>query len=132
MSETAQQEQGAAPAKPRTRKDWELFWRIIAVLMLLVIAWAGWVSYQIMPRSVVTPLAYSKQVRPIGRQPSVTVADPAPADVPAAASAGGVEKTKVEGLKFATEISSPPAEGAEMDGKPAGAPAVPAATGKRP
>ena len=79
MNQTTQQEQGAVPAKPRTRRDWEWFWRIIAGLMLLVIAWVAWVLYQITPRSVVTPLAYADQVRPIGTQPSAAAAPAAPA-----------------------------------------------------
>ena len=66
MSETNQQGQGAAPAKLRARKDWELFWRIIAGLMLVIIGWIVWVLYQISPRSVVTPLTYQYQAKPLG------------------------------------------------------------------
>lgn len=73
MNQTKQQEQGAAPTKPKARKDWELFWRIIAGLMLLVIAWVVWVLYQITPRSVVTPLAYASQIKPIDTQPAAAV-----------------------------------------------------------
>jgi len=65
MSQTSQQPQGAATAKPGARKDWEWFWRIIAGLMLIVIAWVIWVLYQIAPRSVVTPLAYESWTKPI-------------------------------------------------------------------
>ena len=72
MSRTKQQEQGAAPT--RVRKDLELFWRIIAGLMLIIIGWAIWVLYQITPRSVVTPLAYEFHVRPDSTQPSAITA----------------------------------------------------------
>jgi hypothetical protein len=65
MSQTSQQGQGAADAKPGARKDWEWFWRIVAGLMLIVIAWVIWVLYQITPRSVVTPLAYESRTKPI-------------------------------------------------------------------
>ena len=58
MSESIEQGQGAGPANPRPRKNAELFWRMVAGLMLVVIAWVIWVLYQISPRSVVTPLAY--------------------------------------------------------------------------
>jgi hypothetical protein len=61
MSQTSQQQQGAVPAEPGPRKDWELFWRIIAVLMIVVIGWIVWVLYQITPRSIATPLAYQSQ-----------------------------------------------------------------------
>jgi hypothetical protein len=72
MSQTNQQGQGAGPSTPRVRKDWELFWRIIAGLMLVIMGWIVWVLYEITPRSVVTPLAYESKVKPIGRQPSAT------------------------------------------------------------
>ena len=84
MSETSQQQHGAAPAGPRPRKDWELFWRIVAVLMVLIIGWVVWVLYQITPRSVVTPLAYQSQGNRSGVQPSDASAAPAkPAAPPA-------------------------------------------------
>ncbi len=93
MNQTKQQAQGAAPA--RARKDWELFWRIIAGLMVLIIVWVVWVLYQISPRSVVTPLAYANQNTPIGAQQSATgasapaaaVASPAAQPVPEPATA---------------------------------------------
>jgi len=95
MSQTKQQQQEAAAGSPRPREDWELFWRIIAGLMVLVIAWILWVLYQVTPRSVVTPLAYANRIRPIGRQqPASGAAAPAlapPTDVapvsPSAAAA---------------------------------------------
>jgi len=70
MSQSNQQEQGAARTKPSVRKDWEWFWRIIAGLMIVVIAWIVWVLYQITPRSVVTPLVYEFQVKRSGTQQS--------------------------------------------------------------
>ncbi len=167
MSQTEQQEPDAAPAKPKVRKDWELFWRIIAGLMLLVTAWVVWVVYQIMPRSVVTPLAYSAQIRPVGTQQSGTsteapaapaaavapsapqsaaeaaAADPAPAAAPsgahqvsadsqAAAQENREAPIKREGLRLATEISTPPTEQRipkTQEGKPNAATATPGATG---
>ncbi len=93
MSQVNQQEQGAAATKPRVRKHWELFWRIIAGLMLVIIGWTVWVLYQITPRSVVTPLVYESQVKPLGTQPSATgaagtMASPQPAAAPPAAQEG--------------------------------------------
>lgn len=154
MSQTMQQEQGTATAEPRVRKDWELFWRTIAGLILLVIGWVAWVAYQIMPRSVVTPMAYATQVKPIGIQPSgsgtgepALTAPPAASLVPAAppiaadAAAGMTaqaasaetrdEPRNSEGLRLATELSRPPGEkqGMGTEAKPAGAAALPAAAG---
>lgn len=161
MSEIKQQEQGSAPAEPRARRHWEWFWRIVAGLMLLVIAWVVWVLYQITPRSVVTPLAYATRVRPIstpqsagGAMPSApepvpepaaadaatgraqaalqTGAQPASADIQAAVLEQKDQTTKVEGLRFATEISTPLAEKQgtlkTQEGRPGIAPASPAAT----
>lgn len=137
MSQTKQQEQGAATDKPGARKDWEWFWRIIAGLMLVVIAWVVWVLYQISPRSVVTPLAYASQVRPTGTtQPPAAPALPQPgttsaaiggvADTAPAATQSGVrqvstdaqvssaekkeEPVKGQGLRLATELSAPPTD----------------------
>jgi hypothetical protein len=70
MSQTKQQ--AGAAGTPKPRKDWELFWRIIAGLMVLVIAWVLWVLYQITPRSVVTPLAYATPIRSIGMHQAAT------------------------------------------------------------
>lgn len=132
MSQTQQQERTAAP--PRARKDWEWFWRIVAALMLLTIAWVAWVLYQITPRSVVTPLAYATPVRPIGApQSAVAPVAPKPPTAPteadvaldlaqAAARSGahqasadvqaaGLEQKEGQavgqGLRLATEIATP-------------------------
>ncbi|MBE0612325.1 MAG: hypothetical protein IH604_01530 [Burkholderiales bacterium] len=153
MSQTKhQEEQGTEAAEPRVRKGWELFWRIIAGLILLVIAWVAWVAYQIMPRSVVTPMAYATKVRPIGIQTPNGVAAPStpapsvvPAAPPSAADAATIapsrtapvetreDSDKKEGLRLATEISLPRAEklgtAATQETKPGGAPAAPAAVG---
>ncbi|MBI5910456.1 MAG: hypothetical protein HY848_10940 [Betaproteobacteria bacterium] len=88
MSQTNQQPQGAAPVKAKPRKDWELFWRIIAGLMIVVIAWIIWVLYQITPRSVVTPLVYESQVKRSGTQQSETGAADASPQLAPAKSAG--------------------------------------------
>jgi hypothetical protein len=67
MSQTMEQEQRPAPAKPGERKGMELFWRIIAGLILVTIAWVLWVVYQIAPRSVATPLAYEAGAKSMGK-----------------------------------------------------------------
>ncbi|TSA12245.1 MAG: hypothetical protein D4R74_11690 [Betaproteobacteria bacterium] len=164
MNQTKQRESGADQVKPRPRKGWESFWRIIAGLMLLVIVWVAWVMYQIMPRSVVTPLAYANQAQRVGTAqsadgavstsaptaplpaPESTAADAAmalaqaamhsgahqsSADVAAATLEQKPEQIKGEGLRLATEISTPLAEKnrTQTDGKAEVAPSVPVATG---
>jgi hypothetical protein len=86
MNQTKQQEQAAAAEQPRARRDWEWFWRIVAGLMLVFSAWAGWVVYQITPRSVVTPLAYATPVKPIG-----TSQTPGGEQAPAAPAAAAMQ-----------------------------------------
>jgi hypothetical protein len=71
MSEHAQ----AVPA--RTGMS-DLFWRIMAAAMLFAVAWVAWVVWQLMPRPIVTDLAYQS-----ARPPAVAKSEPAP---PAAAS----------------------------------------------
>jgi len=91
MSQSKEQQQAAAPAGPRHRKDWELFWRIIAGLMLVIIGWIAWVLYQITPRSVVTPLVYESQAKRGGaKQPEAgaTAASPQPAPAKPAVQEG--------------------------------------------
>lgn len=159
MSQTKQQQPGAAPAEAKPRKDWELFWRIIAVLMIAIIGWVIWVLYQITPRSVVTPLVYESQIKRIGAQPSEAGAStqPAPelaaaalrmdeeqaalragahrasADVQAAALERRIEPVRGEKLKLSTEITTPLAErqSTPEPARPAGAPAAPAAPAEK-
>lgn len=154
MSETTLQE--TAPAQVNVRGRWEWFWRIIAGLMLVTIGWVAWVAYQIMPRSVVTPLAYASQDKqiatqataPASTQPAPAAADlamaeaqaalrdgahQASADVQAAALAKVEQAVRGEGLKLSTEITTPLAERQsprknEQDSSPGTAPSAPAAT----
>ena len=93
MNQTTQHEQAPGANQARARKDWEWFWRIVALLMLAFIAWAGWVLYQITPRSVVTPLAYAPQVKPIGPPQAAPVAADAQS---ASAPAGSGQASAVE------------------------------------
>lgn len=72
MSETRPQEPGTAPVTANTPRQWEWFWRIIAGLIVIIIGWVAWVMYQIMPRSVVTPLVYESQSRLIHTQQSAS------------------------------------------------------------
>lgn len=85
MSETRIQKQEPAPVAVNPQRQWEWFWRIIAGLMVIIVGWAAWVMYQIMPRSVVTPLVYESQARPIRTQQSATGTSEAAATQPAPA-----------------------------------------------
>ena len=96
MSNSGAQEQGTA--KSGRGVHWELFWRIIAGLMVITIGWIGWVLYQITPRSVGTPLVFESQTKPI----TATGAGASPA---APAQPGGV--SAAPGASAATASSQP-------------------------
>jgi len=121
MSQTKQQEQGAAA--PKVRKDWEWFWRIIAGLMLIVIAWVLWVLYQITPRSVVTPLAYASQIKRIDTQPAAApmvpagVVPPAPLPVPEPTAADRAMALAQEAARYGAHQASADIQAAAMDDK---------------
>jgi len=112
---------------PRARKDLELFWRIVAGLMLMVIGWAAWVAYQITPRSLVTPLAYAgpKAAAPAttrgsqgAEQPAIPPADEAVAPLGAkegAQAAAGLGAQKAEPAATAGAIAHKPASQAMQD-----------------
>lgn len=123
MSQTKQQEQGAAPATPKARKDWELFWRIVAGLMLLVIAWMLWVLYQITPRSVVTPLAYTGKIKsgdtqqPAAMAP-VGVVPAAPPPVTEPTAADRAMASAQEAVRSGAHQASADVQAAAMDDKP--------------
>jgi hypothetical protein len=121
MSQTDQQEHGGATAKPRVRKDWEMFWRIVAGLMLIVIAWVVWVLYQITPRSVVTPLAYEARVKAVGPAQKAGGAEAGAAAPPTtlAAPAVPVEAPGAPALQRAAEAAAAGAHQASADAQAA-------------
>lgn len=93
----------------------EAFWWAIAVVMLILIAWLGWVMWQLTPRSVVTDLAYqhrqrmeSMQSRPRPEAPPEQVI--APVDVAEAASVAtrtGVAPATVVAVTAAVPTPAP-------------------------
>jgi MSHA biogenesis protein MshN len=105
-----------------------LFWRVMAGLMVVVVAWVGWVLWQVMPRSVVTDRAYQSfaQLRAAPQPPApvalaAAVSEPAAAPLapapaapqpasmgtPAGKPAAPPEPAKIDMLRMATEIVTP-------------------------
>ena len=106
-----------------------LLWRVMGISMAVVIAWIIWVLWQIMPRPVVTDLAYSLfgKARTSPQPVVATVPGHAPAPVPVAAppalvpaapqpvavapAAAGFpalpESAKIDMLRLATELLTP-------------------------
>jgi len=54
----------------------DFFWRFMAGAMLFAVAWVAWVVWQLMPRPIVTDLAYQNQPAKAVAAPSIS--DPAP------------------------------------------------------
>ena len=103
------------PARESPRhREW--FWRVVTLLLLVSVAWVGWIAYQILPRPLVTDLAFraadEARVRPtapviridVEPKPPVEVAVAAPAPEPVAVEKG---PPAAESLKLAQEIETP-------------------------
>lgn len=113
-------------------KDWRRITLEIGAGLIVGAGWAGWVYYQIAPRSVVTELAFRSRAQsvqvaavpqiPAAPPPAVVPATAVPAQAaapelpPAAATAAtapaqptnqGTEAATVDMLKLATEIATP-------------------------
>lgn len=103
-----------------SRGGHEWFWRIVAALMLVAVAWVVWVAYQLQPRpTVATDLAFRavEQARKgpiVASTPAPTVAVPAPVAAVPQASAPEPPKPSAretsETFKLAQAIETPIAE----------------------
>lgn len=72
-----------SPARPvkaarAERRGNEWFWRVIAVLVLVSLAWVGWVAYQLQPRPVATEQALRAALQPRTGMVVAAQAQPAP------------------------------------------------------
>lgn len=103
-----------AAANPQHR---EWFWRTVTVLLMVGVGWVLWTAYQLLPRPLVTPLAFlaAEEARARPKPPAikieipvkppappVVVAAPVTAQTPRAATAPAAEP-----LKLAQEIETP-------------------------
>ena len=86
-----------------------LFWRVMACIMVVVVAWVIWVMWQIMPRSVVTDRAYQAlaQLRAAPAPAAPQTAVPRPAAMSTGRPAAQPEPPKIDMLRMATEIVTP-------------------------
>jgi MSHA biogenesis protein MshN len=127
--------QHVRPVTPRKVVS-DVFWRIMAVAMLISVGWVAWLVWQLTPRSVVTELAYDsarKQAVPPGETAplvpaTATVAAVVTAPNPIAADAARVggpppaasrDKVSFDMLRLATEMTTPVLERARPVPKPA-------------
>jgi len=106
----------------------DFFWRVMAMVMLFAVGWVAWVVWQLMPRPVVTELAYqgprasaaasvaAPQAEP-ARPPQAAVAPAAPKPEPVASAAPSrvaeapapqkAGKSSFDMLRLATELTTP-------------------------
>jgi len=133
-----------AAANPQHR---EWFWRTVTLLLIVGVAWVLWTVYQLLPRPLVTPLAFfaaeEARSRPAPpaikieipvKPPPVVVAAPVTTEPPRAATPPAAEP-----LKLAQEIETPvraPAPAAKAPREPrakpvAAAPATKPSVDKR-
>lgn len=107
----------------------EWFWRFLAAVMILAVAWVAWIVYQLNPPPLATPAAYEAAARAranqtasgaIGTQPAAEAVKPEAATAPPRQTAAqGTESDEppvnVEKLKLSDTISTPPPQ--EPNGK---------------
>ncbi|HZT61705.1 MAG TPA: tetratricopeptide repeat protein [Burkholderiales bacterium] len=127
----------------------DVFWRVMAGAMLFAVAWVAWVVWQLMPRPLVTELAYAQRPKPSSEtiaapaspapaappKTALPAGEPAPppatgaaAKVAEAAPAQKAGKAGFDMLRLATELTTPVPQrrAAAARPKPTSAPAKPA------
>jgi MSHA biogenesis protein MshN len=92
------------------RHEW--FWRIVAFLMLVALAWVGWVAYQLQPRPLATELA-EQSARARKAQPAKPVPPPPPVAAAPKPAAEPPPPPAPELFKLAQSITTPIAAPAE-------------------
>jgi MSHA biogenesis protein MshN len=101
---------------PAPRNDREWFWRIVAGLMVLALAWVGWIAWQLQPRaSIATDQAFTA-AQSAQRK---AVAAPATAPVPAT-------EAKAPEVVAAAPVPSAPVAAAPATAAPVAVPVPPA------
>src|SRR3972149_9584840 len=104
-------EQAQAP-----RRDWEWFWRFLAVVVVLAVAWVVGVPLQISPTPLATQAAYEAAAHArAGRNSQGTIkpaGEPAPAAAPSAAAEPAPAAPEegpgnVEKLRLSDSIQTP-------------------------
>lgn len=109
----------AVGTEPRRGHEW--FWRVLAVLVLVSVAWVGWVAYQLQPRPLVTPLALLAAQQPARPVPATVIPAPLPAvEIPKVEPAAPKAQVAlpVETLRLARSIDTPIVEPKPKPAKP--------------
>ena len=105
---------GAAPVPQKRVGEW--FWRFLAVVMLVTVAWVLWIIYQLNPQPLLTKAGFEAAARARASQGAKGVITPAAAPgiapagaaVPAADGSGQAASTQAEAPK--PPVQAPPPE----------------------
>lgn len=92
----------------------DLFWRVLATVILISVLWILWLLWQITPKSAVNPVVFQIQQNRQSATGTIQRA-PEPAQPSAGVAPGSVlsSGSPLESLKMDTELKSPPASTAE-------------------
>jgi len=104
----------------------DFFWRTMAMMMLFAVSWVAWLVWQLMPRPIVTELAYQSSRGKISAPaepapsrsesaPALQAAAPRPAPSSSAPDSAGAQaplpqrsdRVNVDMLRLATELTTP-------------------------
>ena len=105
----AVQQQGTSESAPR-RSDWEWFWRFLAVVMAISVAWVIWIASQIGPRPLATPAAYEAAAQAKSRSAKGRISPapaPAPEPAPAPSMPQNVPPVDMEKLRMSDTLTAP-------------------------
>lgn len=139
-------------------RDREWFWRIVSALMLVAVAWVGWIAYQLQPQPLVTDLALRSAdmahraaaqkaagatAAPAQAVPGPAVPPPAPTEPPQATAVSApstmaavnptsppTPTSPPDSPAGATPVAGPIAASSPPAADAAAAPATPAATSR--
>lgn len=81
--------------RPTRSRDWEWFWRFLAAVMVVVVAWIVWIAIQISPPEIFLPAAYE------------AAAKARAAHNAAGLVSGSRERSEAGGVKMPHEETSP-------------------------
>lgn len=97
----------------KASRDW--FWRVVSALLLVAVAWVGWVAYQLLPRPLVTDQVFRMmQSKPAPAAPVSPVAQaPAKPSAPQATPPAAEAPPPVEPKPAIDQVQAKPAEPAE-------------------
>ncbi|MGH8741815.1 MAG: hypothetical protein ACREUN_12935, partial [Burkholderiales bacterium] len=96
----------AAPANPRHR---EWFWRIVTLLLTIGVGWVLWTAYQLLPRPLVTNLAFMAADEARARPAPPVIRIEVPVQAPVASAAAPVEPPAPVATAEPPRPASPPA-----------------------